>query len=91
MNERTPVNDNAVHNFHVTHIYFIRHILYESKFNIIMNYQNPQQNNQSMSMYSSFKSLLRKLGYVCVPTIDGKIQADYFIVNDYDGLQLDSK
>jgi len=91
VNERTLVNNNAVHNFHVTHIYFIRLILQESKFNTIMNYQNSQQNSHSVRMYSSFKSFLKKFGYVCAPTIDGQIQVDYFVVSDYDGLQLDSK
>jgi len=56
-----------------------------------MNYQNSQQNSHSVRMYSSFKSFLKKFGYVCAPTIDGQIQVDYFVVSDYDGLQLDSK
>ena len=56
-----------------------------------MNNQNSQQNNQSMSLFAWAKSLLRKAGYVCAPTIDiSRTQADYFVVSDYDGLQLNS-
>ena len=67
----------------------------------IMNNQDSQQNNHSMSMYARVKSLWRKFGRVCVPTIDnGQAQSriagsrfagvDYFVISDYDGLQLDS-
>ena len=56
-----------------------------------MNNQNSQQNSQSMSIFAKAKSLLRKVGYVCAPTIDiSQTQADYFVVSDYDGLQLNS-
>ncbi|MFW0862643.1 MAG: hypothetical protein ACKKL6_03575 [Candidatus Komeilibacteria bacterium] len=56
-----------------------------------MNNQNSQQNSQFMSVYAKAKSLLRKVGYVCAPTIDNsQAQADYFVVSDYDGLQLNS-
>ena len=56
-----------------------------------MNNQNSQQNSQSMSIFAKAKSLLRKVGYVYAPTIDySQAQADYFVVSDYDGLQLNS-
>lgn len=56
-----------------------------------MNNQNLQQNSQFMSFYAKAKSFLRKVGYVCAPTINnGKAQADYFVVSDYDGLKLNS-
>lgn len=56
-----------------------------------MNNQNSQQNNHFMGMYARVKSLLRKLDRVCTPIIEGgSTQVDYFVVNDYDGLQLNS-
>jgi len=56
-----------------------------------MNNQNQQHNNQPKGMYTKFRLVLSKLGYVYASTIDsGDSQVDYLIVSDYDGLQLDS-
>lgn len=53
----------------------------------IMNNQDLQQNKHLMGMYAKVRSLLRKFGRVCVPTIDSsKTQVDYFVISDYDGL-----
>jgi len=56
-----------------------------------MNNQNQQKNIRPMGIKAIFKAI-RGLAYVCVSTIDSnKLGADYFVINDYDGLQLDSK
>jgi hypothetical protein len=58
---------------------------------MIMQDNTQQQNNRSMSIHTWVKPLLRKFGYVCAPVIDkGQAQVDYFVVSDYDGLQLNS-
>ena len=56
-----------------------------------MNNQNKQKNNRPMGI-GIISRIVKKFAYLCVSTIgDNKLGVDYFVINDYDGLQLDSK